>query len=312
MDIDGDGQLDIISGCYWTSGEDGGHIQILRGTGSMQFAEAESLKNRAGGPLQNISFEGQEKSGGMYEDQTSTICTQQHAVDYDGDGDLDLVVGCFGSKFFYYENHGSADDWQMSESPEQLSVEISGHHAAPHLVDWDGDGDLDLLSGSAGGGVTWSENTGSAKKPSWSEFQPLITDITTGKQTLSGDKQPSPSTGTRVWAYDWNRDGKLDLLVGDQSMISRPNEDLSEEELAAAKKEHRDAESAAMKKYQALIKQMQKVSSSQDDSEEAKDKRETLNQDLRAASNELRAAQQLEAKYQTSETTGFVWLYLQK
>ncbi len=38
-------------------------------------------------------------------------------------------------------------------------LKIEGYHCDPFVIDWDGDGDLDLLSGSSEGGVQWAENT---------------------------------------------------------------------------------------------------------------------------------------------------------
>ena len=149
MDWDNDGKLDILSGCYWTDDEDGGFIQILRGKSGLDFEASENLLAANGKPLLNRPLSG-ETSGGMDKSQTATICTHQHAVDYDGDGDLDLVVGCFGSEFFLYLNEGSSEKKQLAQ-PEPLPVKSSSYHAAPHLADWDGDGDLDLLSGTAEG-----------------------------------------------------------------------------------------------------------------------------------------------------------------
>ena len=47
--------------------------------------------------------------------------------------------------------------------PEEIKSDgkpltIEGHHSDPFVIDWDGDGDLDLLSGSSEGGVQWAEN----------------------------------------------------------------------------------------------------------------------------------------------------------
>ena len=45
-------------------------------------------------------------------------------------------------------------------------------HSDPFVIDWDGDGDLDLLSGSSNGGVYWAENrAGKDKVPELGPFR---------------------------------------------------------------------------------------------------------------------------------------------
>ena len=145
MDWNKDKKLDIISGCYWTDDvEAAGHIQILEGKGDLNFSKSKSLLNEDEEPLENVVL----KDGAEDAEMTSNICTQQHAVDYDADGDLDLVVGCFGNKFFLYENFAEKNDGKnsLTAKPTVLPLEIPSHHSAPHLCDWDNDGDLDFLS----------------------------------------------------------------------------------------------------------------------------------------------------------------------
>jgi len=68
------------------------------------------------------------------------------------------------------------------------------------LVDWDGDGDLDLLTDSDEGPL-WYQNTGTQEKPVMA-LRGLVVNA-----PLAGHN-PTPN------AADWNGDGKLDLLIG--------------------------------------------------------------------------------------------------
>ena len=75
------------------------------------------------------------------------------AGDVDGDGDLDVVVGSYyGGVFSYYENVGTPQSPAFlrrtgTDNPfDGLSV---GEHSAPDLADIDGDGDVDMVSGSS-------------------------------------------------------------------------------------------------------------------------------------------------------------------
>ena len=297
MDWNKDGQLDILSGCYWTDDSDSGHIQILAGKGPMEFAPAESLTDSEGDRLSNFKIDDDNKNS----KQTQTICTHQHAVDYDGDGDLDLVVGCFANSFYLYKNSGQ-DGEPSLDKPVALPVESPSYHAAPHLVDWDADGDLDLLSGTGYGGVVWSENTGSRQDPQWADFATLIEAPGKSSAKVVSDGSIQPSTASRIWVTDWNGDGKLDILLGDTASIQKPEAKTRIARLESQMKASRDE----AKPLRAELRQLRKDGLKPDDDKivAVRDKLQELSDVYLKLSRELRGSQ-------ATERTGFVWLYVQ-
>src|SRR5262249_46246962 len=226
---------------------------------------------------------------------TGAICTRPFAVDWDGDGDLDLVVGNFDGTFYLFRGEGKGEFKPEAEAMKagKSPLRIEGHHSDPFVTDWDGDGDLDLLSGSSNGGVQWAENIAGAGEPP--ELRPFRTLIKPGRnaeygEPLNEDELTGPTTSTRIWVADVNGDGKLDLLVGDSVTLISPAKGLSDAEF---KKKY----AAWEKTYQAALKSLRS------------DRGEKLDQ---KASEEFDKVYRQRSDFMREEMTGFVRLYLQK
>ncbi|MEO1836234.1 MAG: VCBS repeat-containing protein [Akkermansiaceae bacterium] len=285
MDLNGDGKLDILSGSYSRMGAAtmAGLFHVIYGSED-GFQKAQSLAGTDKNPLIIPIVEGKDRI-------TKAICTRPTAVDWDHDGDLDLVVGNFEGTFYLFRGKGKGT---FAPSPELMTCEgrelrVSGAHSDPFAVDWDGDGDLDLVSGSAQGGVEWSENVaGKGKEPELRLFKRLLK--AAGHGIAAKDE---PSSSTRVWVDDVNGDGKLDLLVGDNAIINHPAKGLSEAEMLEKKKEWQE-------KIDAVMAEMSKAPAAEDRRPPA---------DLSKKYQELYRSRD---EFMTEERTGYVWLYLRK
>ena len=292
MDLNEDGNLDILSGSYSRHDPDmAGLFQVLWGRDDGSFSRAQTLNGTDGEPLIIRPMASEEDpNDGVIE----KICTRPTAVDLNGDGKLDLVSGNFSGTFAFFLGEGNGQF-----QPENTWLEVNGsrlqvqHHSDPFFADWDADGDQDLLSGSSSGGVSLFENTGTVTEPRFAASVNLIPP--TGHAynpdgPVLGDAHlVGPQSSTRVFVDDVDGDGKLDLLVGDNITLTYPLEGVDEATTLANLRQWNERQDE-------LVQGMQGS-----DSKAVEEAREAWQEHY-----------QKKAEIVREEMTGFVWLFRQK
>ena len=155
-------------------------------------------------------------------------------VDYDGDGDHDIIVGvgdwtdygwdhAYDSKgkwkngplhglIYLVKNLGSDSEPSYALNAERIQaggadIDVYGW-PSPNFADFDGDGDLDLICGEFLDSFTYFENHGTRQEPVYGAGVKLLQE---DGQPLVMDLQMITPT-----SIDWDSDGDLDLIVGDE------------------------------------------------------------------------------------------------
>ena len=96
-----------------------------------------------------------------------------------------------------------------------------GSQEKPEWVDWDGDGDMDLLTGESRGKIHLYENIGSAKRPAfknpvWIKSEGKV--IRIYRDGVFGGKHWHGQMGyPSVACVDWDEDGLFDLIVPNET-----------------------------------------------------------------------------------------------
>ena len=252
--------------------------------------------------------------------------------DWDGDGDYDMALGVISGPVKLYLNNGDltfteAGDFTVNGKP------ITASDGGPCVVDWDGDGVLDLLLGDGQGSVDFYPGTGRGARELRAKETIIKADANGGWQPRKPSKNPAmpftpaqPGVRTKPFAADWNNDGKLDLLVGDFLQIEQPAPKLT----AAQKKQLaklREQRSAVMKRMQEAGKRLearvQKVTGlkgwDDGDDEQRRKYSDTYMAEAKKDKDYERVSREYSDLYMKiskleprAEPTGVVWVYLRK
>jgi hypothetical protein len=192
-DFDGDGLNDLLVGQY-----EQGRLRIYRNMGTRQEPRFDDFEwFRVNGEIVELP------GPGVFHPQL---------VDLDSDGKLDIVTTSGSGIIFWYRRtarneFADAEIVRLTDGPALVARPNGGCH----VVDWDGDGDNDLIIsgqpklGARSVAVWFVENRGAP--PALSLAAP---------RALEAEGEPIQSQELEAYPFvaDWNGDGKPDLLLG--------------------------------------------------------------------------------------------------
>ncbi len=144
------------------------------------------------------------------------------AVDFNGDGFLDIVCGDEDGRVAFLENTGKTVEGMPQFLPpryfRQFAADVKfGALATPYAVDWDGDGLEDLISGNSAGYIAFVKNLGGTP----ARWAAPVYLSAAGKliREQAGPNGSIQGPAEAKWGYsilsvsDWDGDGLPDIMT---------------------------------------------------------------------------------------------------
>ncbi len=300
VDMNGDGLEDILSGSYagdatQPEGHEG-HIV--------------AVTDENGDPASEI-FVYYRQPDGTFADRVAIGMSHTHAaaspVDWDGDGDFDIITASRGTNTGQVGNINLHENVGTQNAPVLatqvvLVGRVEGHFiTSAEAYDWDGDGLLDLVAGTEYGKVLWFRNTGTGDNHSFGEAV-----ILTAEEEEEGAGGGLGSTRLAIYIIDWDGDGVQDVIGGDFYYLQRTEEEI----LAGATASEIAAWREAKAKLEDLNEKTQALYESVDLRSMNDEEREEFNQKYEEISAPYAEYQTLIwEKYPEQSYHGFVWFF---
>ncbi len=144
------------------------------------------------------------------------------AVDFNGDGFVDLIAGEEDGRIAFFENTGKVVDGMPQFLPlrhfQQFAKDVKfGALVSPVSVDWDGDGLEDIIAGNSAGYVGFIKNLG-GNPVRWAAPVYLAADGKTIREQ-AGPNGSIQGPAEAKWGYsnlsvaDWDGDGLPDVIA---------------------------------------------------------------------------------------------------
>ena len=130
-------------------------------------------------------------------------------VDWDNDGNKDMLVGCADGNVYLYLNQRLDASPDFASAVPTIVVSVNTNAAPCAVLDWDGDGNKDLLVGDGDGSLHLFLNEGADDAPSYPALGTQLTDLSSSVIDVGAFSRPVVA--------DYNQDHIKDILVGTES-----------------------------------------------------------------------------------------------